>query len=116
GPGGSAPDDAPWRSRTDITTALEYVKANWTPGSLAGVILLTDARHNGPRPPDGVARALGLQGAPVSTVLAGSRRGMRDAAIAGVAHPQTVFLGDHLRVDCDVRITGMRGEMVTVQL
>jgi len=63
-PDGEA-DAADFGMLTDLTAALQKVRESVTPESLAGVVILSDLRHNGPLPPDDAARQLGLQGAPV---------------------------------------------------
>ena len=112
----TAPEGAALRSRTDVTGALTKVQETYPPENLAGVVLLSDLRHNGSRPPDDAARKLGLQGSPVCPVAVGSEAGARDAAIVSVSHAQSIFLGDRLRVKVDLKLDRMRGQTVRVQL
>jgi hypothetical protein len=111
----SAPGSA-MRSRTDLTGALTKVQESWAPENLAGVVLLSDTRHNGALPPDEAARRLGLQGSPVCPVVVGSAAGARDASIVEVSHPQSVFLGDRVRVMVDLKLDRLRGQTVKVSL
>ncbi len=104
------------RSRTDLASALTKVQETFPAGNLAGVILLSDHRDNGSRPPDDAARKLGQQGSPVCPVVIGSAAGARDAAIVDVSHPQSIFLGDRLRVKVDLKLDRLRGQMVRVEL
>ncbi|RYD34558.1 MAG: hypothetical protein EOP86_10690 [Verrucomicrobiaceae bacterium] len=113
---GPAPQDAVFRSGTDLTTALEKARSAWPAENLAGVVMLSDARHNGPVPPDDAARKLGLLGAPLCPVVTGTEEGARDAAVTGVVHADSVFLGDRLRVSADLKLDRMRGEQVRVRL
>ena len=108
--------DTAMRSRTDLTGVLTKLQESYPPESLAGVVLLSDARHNGLRPPDDAARKLGLQGSPLCPVVVGSAAGVRDAAIVEVSHAQSIFLGDRLRVKVDLKLDRMRGQNVKVQL
>ena len=104
------------RSRTDLAGVLTKVQETYPPENLAGVVLLSDLRDNGSRPPDDAARKLGLQGSPVCPVLVGSAAGARDAAIVAVSNAQSIFLGDRLRVKVDLKFDGMRGQAVKVRL
>ncbi|MES2708336.1 MAG: hypothetical protein V4726_17205 [Verrucomicrobiota bacterium] len=113
---GKPPEDAVFRSGTDLTGALEKARAAWPAENLAGMVMLSDARHNGPVPPDDAARKLGLLGAPLCPVVVGTEEGARDAAIIGVTHADSVFLGDRLRVSADLKLDRMRGEQVKVRL
>ena len=104
------------RSRTDLAGVLTKVQETFPPENLAGVVLLSDMRNNGSRPPDDAARKLGQQGSPVCPVVVGSSTGARDAAIVEVVHPQSIFLGDRLRVKVDLKLDRMRGQSVSVKL
>ena len=108
--------DAAFRSRTDFTAALDRIKETYEAGSLAGVVVVSDFRHNGTTPPDDKARGLGLQGSPVCPILTGSSRGTKDAAIISVGSPQSVFLGDRVRVKTEIKADGMRGKQLAVKL
>ena len=112
----AAPLGSALRARSDLTGALAQVQQAYPAESLAGIVLLSDARHNGPLPPDVVARSLGSQGSPVVPVLVGSAAGARDAAIVQVSHPQSLFLGDRLRVKVDLKLDRLRGQEVKVSL
>lgn len=113
---GPAPEDTVFRSRTDLTEALEKARTSWPEENLAGVVVLTDSRHNGPVPPEDASRKLALLGAPACAVVVGTEEGARDAAIIGVAHADSVFLGDRLRVTADLKLDRMRGGQVKVRL
>ncbi len=107
---------AAMRSRTDLTGVLTKLQEAYPPENLAGVVLLSDSRHNGARPPDDAARKLGMQGSPLCPVVVGSATGARDAAIVEVGHAQSIFLGDRLRVKVDLKVDRMRGQTVKVRL
>ncbi len=112
----AVPPDSTMRSLTDLTGALTKIQETWPAENLAGVVLLSDVRHNGVLPPDEAARRLGLQGSPLCPVVVGSSVGVRDASIAGVSHPQSIFLGDRLRVKVDLKLEQLRGRTVKVSL
>ncbi len=85
-------------SATDFTTALESVLNDIPSEQLAGVLLLTDGIHNGDAAVEPVARQLGARGVHVSSVIVGSEAAPFDLAIADIAAPESVFLGDKVRV------------------
>lgn len=108
--------DAPFRSRTDLTAALSRIKECYKGEELAGVVVVSDFRHNGPTSPDNEAHAIGVQGAPICPILTGSSRGTKDAAVISVGSPQSVFLGDRVRVKTEIKADGMRGKQLAVKL
>lgn len=112
---GPAGDDN-FRSRTDLTAALDRIKESYPADNLAGVVVVSDFRHNGALPPDDKARGLGLQGSPVGAILTGSSRGTKDAAIISLGSPQSIFLGDRVRVKADIKADGLRGTPLKVKL
>lgn len=108
--------DEDFRSRTDMTGALQRIRESYEGDSLAGVVVLSDFRHNGRTPPDDQARAIGLQGAKITPLLAGSTRGTKDVAIINVGSPQSIFLGDRVRIKADLKAEGLRGKELNVKL
>ena len=107
---------ASMQSRTDLTNVLGKLQESYPAENLAGVVLLSDARHNGPQTPDDAARRLGLQGSPLCPVVVGSAESARDASIVEVSHPQSIFLGDRMRVKADLKLDRLRGRDVKVSL
>ena len=85
-------------SATDFTTALESILTAIPSEQLAGVLLLTDGIHNGDAAVEPVARQLGARGVHVSSVLVGSSYAPFDLAVADISAPESVFLGDKVRV------------------
>ena len=85
-------------SATDVTTALESILTAIPSEQLAGVLLLTDGIHNGDAAVEPVARQLGARGVHVSSVLVGSSYAPFDLAVADISAPESVFLGDKVRV------------------
>lgn len=113
-----APAEGPadFRSLTDLTAALRRARESVPPESLAGVVILSDMRHNGPLPPDDAARQLALTGAKICAIPVGSSRGAKDAAILKLEHPRGIFLGDRLRVKASLKADGLRGGEMKVRL
>ncbi len=109
-------EDAALRRRSDLTGALEKIRETWPPENLASVVVVSDFRHNGLLPPDDAARGLGLQGSPVSAIVTGSSRGTKDAAVIALTSPQSVFLGDRVRIRADLKADGLRGKELKVKL
>ncbi len=107
------PDDA---GGTDIASALSRVAAEIPAEDLAGIILLTDGRHNTPGEPEEIAGRLGLGGVPVSSVVLGGRYPPRDAAVVGVEAPETIHESDKVQVTADLKLDGLAGRRVTVSL
>ena len=85
-------------SATDFTSALESILTAIPSEQLAGVLLLTDGIHNGDAAVEPVARQLGARGVHVSSVVVGSSYAPFDLAVADISAPESVFLGDKVRV------------------
>jgi hypothetical protein len=105
-----------FRSATDYTAALETILRETPSEQLAGVLLLTDGRHNGDASVDPVGRRLGAQGVPVCGVVVGGSRLPFDIALADVTAPESVYLGDRVRLRVIVRATGAKGRKFKVHL
>ena len=109
-------EDEEFRQRTDLTSALTKISETYEPENLAGVLLLSDARHNADLPTDDIARKLGTQGSPIVPVLIGSTRGSKDASIISVNAPQSLYEGDRIRTKIELKADGLRGQAVKVRL
>jgi hypothetical protein len=105
-----------FRGATDLTTALEGVLKEIPSEQLAGVLLLSDGLHNADASVLPVARRFGAQGAPVCGVMLGGTRLPFDIALADVAAPESVFLGDRVRLAATVRATGALGKKIKMSL
>jgi len=103
-------------SLTDIAGALELVQKEIPSENLAGVLLVTDGRHNAVGDVEAAARKLRSQDTPVSALVVGSSRPPVDAAIIDVEFPSTVLVDDLLSVKARVKVTGMKGRKVQAQL
>jgi len=105
-----------WDQATDLANALETVLEQTPPDNLGGVVMLTDGRHNRPARVEDVARRFGIMDAPVGLVAVGSGKPPRDAAILEVRSPDSIYLGDRIRVAARIKVDGYRGQEVTLRL
>lgn len=101
---------------TDFAAALEGVMAAVPSEQLAGVLMLTDGLDNGDAAIEPVARRLGARGVHVSTVMVGSAKPPRDLALADINAPESIFLGDKVRVRAKLSATLARGSEAKVSL
>ncbi|MEM1293952.1 MAG: hypothetical protein AAGH89_01215 [Verrucomicrobiota bacterium] len=110
-------DMAPaFRRSTDLATALEDTLDKVPAESLAGILLLTDGRHNAEIPVEDAARQMGAQGSPICVVPIGSRIGPRDASILTVRNPESIYLGDRIAIRSELKLDGLRGQRVKARL
>ena len=115
------PDD-PAAQTTDWQPVLaEALKASRTDSSadaapVLGVVLLTDGRQNGPSDSAPTVRSLAARGIPIYPVLIGSTRPPRDAAIAAVKAPESVYKGDVATIAATLKLDGYAGRAVAVTL
>jgi hypothetical protein len=109
-PGGA---DAPG---TDLAAALDRAMSDVPADRLAGVVLLTDGRHNAPAPVGPVARRLARERLPVCTVVFGDQAPPTDAAVAAVEAPETIYAGDSLYATAELKLDGMEGSTAKVML
>ncbi|MGI8603638.1 MAG: hypothetical protein ACR2OZ_11655 [Verrucomicrobiales bacterium] len=105
-----------FRMRTDVAGALEHAMQTIPAENLAGVLLLSDGRHNGDKSVDDAARALGIQGSPLHAVAIGSAQGPKDAAFLKVDVPESIYLGDRLKIKADIKADGMKGAQLKITL
>jgi len=105
-----------FRSSTDITRALEKALADIPFEEIAGFLVVTDGRHNGDAGVDAVAHRLGAAGIPVNSVVVGGTRPPVDVALGEARAPESVFLGDKVRVSGTLVATGARGRDATIRL
>tara|TARA_R110002096_G_scaffold100173_12_gene222045 strand:- start:480 stop:3632 length:3153 start_codon:yes stop_codon:yes gene_type:complete len=104
------------RRSTDLATALEETLEKVPAESLAGILLLTDGRHNAELPVEDAARQMGAQGSPICVVPIGSRIGPRDASILTVRNPESIYLGDRIAIRSELKLDGLRGQRVNARL
>ena len=106
----------PFHRLTDLAGALEFAMKSVSSENLAGVLVLTDGRHNAETQVEDAARRLGVQNAPVCSVVIGSRQGPRDASVLAVEAPESIYLGDKVAVNADLKFDGLRGKRMRVAL
>ncbi len=112
------PDDPNGRE-TDWQPALaEALRSTAGDAPVLGVVLLTDGRQNVPAAenvPPAVDR-LAARGVPVFPILIGSTSAPRDAAIAAIKAPESVYRGDVAGIEATLKIDGYPGREVAVTL
>jgi len=106
---------AAWRSATDLAAALRQVDEDH-PKNLSGIVVLWDGRHNAEEPVQALSGKLKQNGTPVVSVLIGSQRVPKDAAVSGLEVPQTIMVGDKAAIKGAIKLDGYRGEEVVVRL
>jgi hypothetical protein len=119
--GDSSPASAPAtetrdQGRTDLAGALDRALSDVPAGLLAGVVVLSDGRHNAASPVVAAARRLRARNVPLCAVAFGADRGPRDAAIAAIDAPDTVYLKDRTLITARVKLDGLAGRSVRVNL
>ncbi|MCL1888845.1 MAG: hypothetical protein FWF96_08265, partial [Kiritimatiellaeota bacterium] len=105
-----------FRMSTDFTMGLEGLQKEISQEMLAGAIIVSDGLHNGTASFDPIARRFGAQGVPVMGVRVGGSRLPFDIAVADVIAPESVFLGDNVRVRAIVQATNAKGQKLNVHL
>lgn len=105
-----------WDQATDLAGGLETVLDQVPPDQLAGVVLLSDGRHNRPGSVEDVSRRFGILDAPIAVIPSGSDVPPKDAAIISVNAPDSVYLGDRIRVGALLKFDGYRGKKATLKL
>ncbi|NOY80526.1 MAG: hypothetical protein GXP31_05925 [Kiritimatiellaeota bacterium] len=109
--------DAPGRLRTDMAAALDAVLRDTPSDQLAGIVILSDGRHNAPGAVDPVAHQLGVLHIPVSSIVFGSvHRPPTDAAIVSVRAPETVYTGDSPAIEVEIQCNGLAGKKLGLAL
>lgn len=103
-------------SQTDLTHALEHVLDNTSPESLAGVLLLSDGRHNGSALPEDSLRQLAVRNTPLSAVPIGGELGPVDISILDLRAPESIYLDDRVVVTAMAKLDGFLGETVDAEL
>ena len=108
---------AAMRTATNFAAVLAKVKEDIPTDRLSGIIVLTDGRHNVTDADwAAAARDLASNESPIHSVMIGGERPPQDIAIAAVKRPQTVFIGDNVSFDAEVKADGYRGRELTVRL
>lgn len=105
-----------WNMATDIAAAMDTILEQVPPDELAGVLLLTDGRHNRPARVEDSARRFGALDAPIGIVAVGSPDPPRDASVITVRSPDAIHLGDRMKVSAEVKFDGYKGQQAKVRL
>ncbi len=105
-----------WDQATDLANAMTTVLEQVPPDNLAGIVMVSDGRHNRPARVEDIARRFGILDAPIGVVAIGSETPPRDAAILEVRSPDAIHLGDRLRVTTVLKFDGYRGRRAKVLL
>jgi uncharacterized membrane protein len=103
-------------ARTDIATALEEVRHDYSGMPLAGIILVTDGADNGGQSLAEPLLALKGSKVPVYTVGLGQERFAKDVAVERVEIPRSSLKGAVLLGEVALRARGMTGESVTLSV
>jgi hypothetical protein len=101
-----------FRSRTNLSGALDHILENTSPESLAGVLLLSDGRHNSDSLPEDHLRRMASQKSPLCAIPIGGSQGPVDASILSLKAPESIYLGDRIVVRANVKIDGLRGKKI----
>lgn len=109
-------DPEGWSAATDLVSALGTVLEQVPPDDLAGVVMLSDGRHNRPGRVEDVARRFGILDAPVGIIATGSADPPRDASVLDVKAPEAIHLGDRMRVTAALKFDGYKGRDAMVRL
>ena len=113
----SPADLPPEQQQTNIASALEKVISEIPADRLAGIVLLSDGRHNAPSAVEPMARRVGLEQAPICSILfGGGLKPTIDAAVTAVEAPEAVYAKDKVYVNAEVRLDGLAGKTVRVRL
>lgn len=114
--GGVSYSEGYFRSATDVTAALEGVLKEIPSEQLAGVVVLSDGIHNSDTGVMPLARRYAAQGVPVASVVVGGGGIPFDIAVADVSAPESLFLGDSVRLGVVLRASGAVGRKFGLQL
>jgi len=109
-------DSSVYRAQTNLTKALEETLEKVPAENLAGILMLSDGQHNAEEPVEDAARQLGAQGSPLCVIPIGSRIGPQDASILDVTVPESIYLGDRLAIQAQLKLDGLNGKDVKVKL
>jgi hypothetical protein len=105
-----------WGDATDLVAAMNTVLEQVPPDDLAGMIMVSDGRHNRPGRVEDVARRFGILDAPVGIIATGSADPPRDASVLDVKAPEAIHLGDRMRVTASLKFDGYKGQEAKVRL
>jgi len=102
--------------RTDLAGAVQKVMLDIPARRLAGILVFSDGRHNAANRVEPLVRQLGSRRIPVCSVMIGSARPPRDAAVVAVETPETINVSDKVYATAEVKLDGLAGEEVRVAM
>lgn len=101
--------------RTDLTGALQTAARAGGAAESAGLVVLSDFVHNAtPIRPTGVL--LAERKTPIFSVLIGSTKPPRDAAVLDVEAPESIHVGDKVLARAQLKFDGLAGRTAKVKL
>jgi len=100
--------------KTDLAAAVRKVMLEIPSRRLAGILVLSDGRHNAAERIEPLVRRLGSRGIPVCSVIIGSARSPTDAAVASVEAPEAINVADKVYATVEVKLDGLAGKEVRV--
>ncbi len=112
----SGEEDPVLRARTDFAQALEHGLAVSSDRTLAGMVLVSDGRHNARRGWEEAARAYGARRVPIGALALGTRHSPRDGAITDVHAASRVTLGASVDVEIDTYLLGLASQQINLRL
>lgn len=103
-----------WRRLTHLSSALDYAVDHFSPGQLAGVVVLSDFRDTARGYPVASVESLAGQSVPVFPVLLGSRLPRRDLAVTHVEVPESIYKGESVKAEAQLKLFGVPGRDVRI--
>ncbi len=110
------PDDPALLSTDWEPVLAEALKASADSAPVLGIVLVTDGRRNAPGDASKTVDRLAARGVPVFPVLVGSTVPPKDAAVASVKAPESVYKGDVATVEATLKLDGLAGREIAVTL
>ena len=106
------------RDLTDLAGAITTALSEMTSAGrrIACFVVISDAQHNAAGDPLKAARAVATAGVPLWPVALGAPEPPMDAAIVDVDAPTVVYQKDQVDFDIAVKLDGLAGRPVAVQL
>jgi hypothetical protein len=99
--------------RTDVSSALEYVRSELSEANLGGILILSDGRYTAGRNP---RHAADDSDVPIFTIVLGDSSEKRDIRISRVTTNEITYAGVPLPVDVGIASAGFAGSRLAVTL
>ncbi|MEX2607235.1 MAG: hypothetical protein WD708_07805 [Kiritimatiellia bacterium] len=103
-----------WRRLTHMSAALDYATEHFSPGQLAGVVVLSDFRDTARSYPVASVENLARQSIPVFPVLLGSRLPRLDIAVTHAEVPESIYKGERVKAEAQLKLFGVPGRHLRV--